>query len=233
MAIGRKSDLKKHMEKYCYKRDTLGIITEKEKKKLTIKLKPKACMAIEFAETMVTTMMTEIKKPFGQPQEVTSTLVMKIDRLTQKNEDLEVQLETYKQRLKKFNINDTDSESEKELLIAFLEEDTNDQIAECERNGKYSYIYIMEGMDMNVMRRFYKIGETQRHPIHRIKEHGLYNRLILMESVNDSIRVETEVLKILRRSDGIIHRRDLGKEYFECKDDKTIRDIVRRYLSSL
>jgi hypothetical protein len=73
---------------------------------------------------------------------------------------------------------------------------------------------------------------SESHSIDRMKEHGLYNRLILMESVKDSIKVETEVLRILKMSSGIINRRDLGKEYFECRDDETIKDIIRMYLSS-
>jgi hypothetical protein len=129
-------------------------------------------------------------------------------------------------RIKILNDN-SNKEIEKELLVAFLEEDKN------ELKTFHSYIYIIEGMDMNTNRRFYKIGETQRHPINRMKEHGLYHRLILMEFVCDSIKVEQDILKILRNNDHIISRHDLGKEYFECKDDDTIKGILREYLSNV
>jgi hypothetical protein len=120
-----------------------------------------------------------------------------------------------------------DEEEEHELLKEFLNEENKEIL----RGVNHSYIYVIEGMDMNGMRRYYKVGETQRHPINRLKEHGHQNRLILMESVTDSIKSEREILKLLRASGKLINRLDLGKEYFECKDDKTIKGLIHDYLS--
>jgi hypothetical protein len=120
-----------------------------------------------------------------------------------------------------------DEKIEKELLMAFLEWDKN------ELKNMHSYIYIIKGTDTNTKTMFYKVGETQRHPINRMKEHGLCHKLILMEFVTDCIKVETDFLIILRNHDEIRCRHDLGKEYFECKDDDTIKGILHEYLSNV
>lgn len=54
-----------------------------------------------------------------------------------------------------------------------------------------------------------------------------------MKSVNDSVKAEKAVLKRLRLSNQVIGRTDLGREYFECKDDITIGTLVSGYLLDL
>jgi hypothetical protein len=137
------------------------------------------------------------------------------------------QIESLKQELKAV-INVTESE-EQELLKEFLKEEAN----EIQNNRKDDYIYIIKCIDINTMRPYYKVGETQRHPMNRIKEHGHQNKVILLKSVNDSIKAEKVILSRLKSSNQVICRTDIGRECFECKDDITMDNLVSGYVLDL
>lgn len=197
----------------------------------------KICMGIQNEPKLPTSIKDEVQKAIKDEirqaikdeiqqaikdaiQEATAPILSRLEELI-KLQGIRINM------ISQINLPLSEEDEESELLKEFL----NEERLEMQRMSQHSYIYILEGMDMNTMRRYYKVGETQRHPLNRMKEHGRQNKLILMESVKDSIKVEKAILEMLRANNQIISRTDLGREYFECKDDSTIKELIRNCLS--
>ena len=79
------------------------------------------------------------------------------------------------------------------------------------------YIYLLiEREFLNTGEPIYKIGRTRQNPPwKRFDQYPKNSHLIMLNCVNDSILVETQIKKQLIKTQGIKHRKDIGVEYFE------------------
>ena len=83
-------------------------------------------------------------------------------------------------------------------------------------------------------RPIYKIGRTGRiNPIIRLNEHVGMNRCsrLLYCSYFDNMTIERHVLHELKKEFSIHQLSDFGREYFTCKNDDTILQLLKLIIS--
>jgi hypothetical protein len=95
-----------------------------------------------------------------------------------------------------------------------------------ENDDIYNYIYLIEKYDINKNKPVYKFGKSTRNIFHRLKEHCLTSKTLLIIDVIDCNIIEKKILKILNNDINIIKRLDIGNEYFYCKSKIYLINII-------
>ena len=94
-------------------------------------------------------------------------------------------------------------------------------------DGEYLYI-IQLREDVQANRKIYKFGRTSKEPTNnRFKDYPKNSRPWLILITNDSVKAETEILRILRKT--FKQRTDRGKEYFEVDNVLDMIKVVYDY----
>ena len=90
----------------------------------------------------------------------------------------------------------------------------------------YSYIYLLQSLDINTNETTYKIGRTSRNINERLKEYSKCCKILLIVYVPNSIEIEKQLLNILKNDTKIFHNKKIGFEYFCCDNYLYIYNIV-------
>lgn len=90
----------------------------------------------------------------------------------------------------------------------------------------YSYIYLLQSLDINTNETTYKIGRTSRNINERLKEYSKCCKILLIVYVPNSIEIEKQLLNILKNDTKIFHNKKIGIEYFCCDNYLYIYNIV-------
>jgi hypothetical protein len=79
------------------------------------------------------------------------------------------------------------------------------------------YVYLLiEREFINANQPIYKIGRTgQNSPLNRLKGYPKQSQFILFYSVNNYKNIEQNIKKELKHRNEIIHKNDIGEEYFQ------------------
>ena len=93
-----------------------------------------------------------------------------------------------------------------------------------------SYIYLIELYDVNKKIAVYKFGKSKRPIMDRMKEHCMTSKILLVIDVNNCDITEKNILKVLVNDKYMVHRKDLGREYFCCDSKKYIMDVVMAHI---
>lgn len=93
------------------------------------------------------------------------------------------------------------------------------------------YFYLLiEREFISLKQPIYKIGRTQQYPFwKRFQTYPKGSKILLLLMVNDSIKFEKIIKKILKTTDNIIQRTDIGDEYFEASLPTIINIIQKQF----
>ncbi len=97
----------------------------------------------------------------------------------------------------------------------------------------YGYVYLLiEREFINANQPVYKIGRTgHKCPLTRLKGYPKQSQFICFYSVNNYKRIEQNIKKELKYRKEIIHRKDIGEEYFQG-DTNIFMPIFNQYCVS-
>ncbi len=90
----------------------------------------------------------------------------------------------------------------------------------------HSYIYLIEKYDVNENETIYKFGKSNRPIYKRLKDHGTEAKVLLVIDVDDCDICEKKILHVLREDKQIISKKDIGNEYFSCKNKRYIKQLI-------
>jgi hypothetical protein len=91
------------------------------------------------------------------------------------------------------------------------------------------YIYVLREREFIMLKQdVYKIGRTKNF-IRRFSQYPKNSEFIFVCKVIDDCKIETQILRILKKK--LKHRKDIGKEYFECEQNLLL-EIVKKLTNS-
>lgn len=98
------------------------------------------------------------------------------------------------------------------------------------KNVDENYIYLLHLREFRNSNKFiYKIGKTKQQHLKRFAQYPKGSKLIMYHICNDCDKMEKELLKDFASK--YIHRKDIGKEYFEGNFIDMTMDIYNKILS--
>jgi hypothetical protein len=93
-------------------------------------------------------------------------------------------------------------------------------------HNEHSYIYLIKKYDLNNLEHIYKFGKSTRPIMERLIEHGKEAFILLILAVDNCHLAEEKILNLLKNDKKIKHRKNIGDEYFYCRYDKYIKNLI-------
>lgn len=88
-----------------------------------------------------------------------------------------------------------------------------------------SYIYLLQEREfIKTNENIFKVGMTKKENYGRFNQYPKGSILLFQMICNDCSFFEKKIIKIFKNE--FIHRKDIGNEYFECKDYNIMIDII-------